>query len=108
MARMALMRVSHLDSLRVVEAVVDEVEEDVEVEVEVEVVGVVDVVVDPLRLGVRLSRILLRRGRGKRLIREVGRTIIVDNSMRKRWRVAVACLAKRLDRYIPYGCLGLL
>jgi hypothetical protein len=106
MARMALMRVSHLDSLRVVEAVVDEVEEDVEVEVEV--VGVVDVVVDPLRLGVRLSRILLRRGRGKRLIREVGRTIIVDNSMRKRWRVAVACLAKRLDRYIPYGCLGLL
>jgi hypothetical protein len=89
MAMRALTRVNFpVRLVCVVEVVVEEVEEDVEV------VDVVGVVVGLLRLVVRLSRILLRRGKEKRLIRGVGRIIIVDNSMRRRWRVGVECLAK--------------
>jgi hypothetical protein len=100
MARRALMRVTLM--VRLVQRVVEAAEGDVEL---VGVVDVVDVVVGPRRLGVRLSRILLRRGRGKRPIRGVGRIIIVDNSMRRRWRVGVECLAKSRDRCDPCGCM---
>jgi hypothetical protein len=81
-----LMRASHLVML--VSEVVEEavgVDED---EVAVVVVGAVVV------LAARGSRILRRRDKGRKRTRVVGQIITVDSSTRRRWRVAVGCLAK--------------
>ncbi|KAJ5510497.1 Ubiquitin system component Cue [Penicillium expansum] len=85
------------------------VEEVVDVVVEdgVAAAVVVVVVVVVLRLAARGSRIRIvrRRDRGRKRTRVVGQTTTVDNSTRRRWRVAVGCLVKHTkDQVGLYGC----